>query len=215
MNTDVIGIINIIAGVVQIGIGLVAYFSDINSKVKRLYFISAFFLGAWAQSLFFYSYPYIFDSTTWLKIVYTFAYAMTLGLILFATVFPKESGTKLRTFFWIIFVLMLGGMYLVWFTDTVLVSSVYIQQESNSLAVMGPLYLLYGLPEFITAIYIVRYYLIEQKNYVGIERKQIQLYVIGGVIMLIPVFVFDFFFPLLVIPPFTNTVRLVTPSGQF
>lgn len=195
MNTDLIGIINVVSGIMQIGIGLIAFFSDTSSKIKRYYLVSAFFLGAWSLSIFFYSNPYLLDSTTWLRIVYTFAYAMTLGLILFATVFPKESITKLRIFFWIILVLMLGGCYLLWFTDTVLVSSMHIPNENNSLAVMGPLYLLYGLPEFITAIYIVRHYLIEQKNYIGIERRQIQFYVIGGVIMLIPVFIFDFFIP--------------------
>ena len=201
MNTDLIGIINIISGLTQVVIGGVAFFSDRKNSIKRYYFISALFLGSWSISLFFYSNPYILDTTTWLRIVYTFAYAMTLGLILFATVFPETNKSKFNIFFWVIFLLMLTSSYFLWFTDLIIVNTTYQALEYNTIAQMGTLYPLYALPEVITAFYIVSYYIKQSKVAIGIEKRQIQYYFVGGIIMLIPVFVFDFILPM----AFNNT----------
>ncbi len=201
MNTDLIGIINLLSGILQISIGALAYFSDRESKIKKYYFLSAFFLGAWSLSLFFYSNPFLFDSTIWLKIVYTFAYAMTLGLILFAKVYPKEDSKRFRYFFWIIFLLMSIELYFLWFTKSIVIDTQYLPSQFNSLATMGRHYILYAIPELITAIYIVRYYIKQSKTLIGIEKRQVQYYFVGGIIMLLPVILFDFVLPIL----FNNT----------
>ena len=201
MNTDLIGIINLLSGILQISIGGLAYFSDRESKIKKYYFLSAFFLGAWSLSLFFYSNPYFFDSTVWLKIVYTFAYAMTLGLILFAKVYPKEDSKRFRYFFWIIFFLMSIELYFLWFTKYIVIDTQHLPSQFNSLATMGRHYILYAIPELITAIYIVSYYIKQSKTLIGIEKRQVQYYFVGGIIMLLPVILFDFVLPIL----FNNT----------
>ena len=90
---------------------------------------------------------------------------------------------------------------LLWTTDLVVFSTYNIPNEFNTVARMGPLYFLYGLPEFITAVYIVGYYLKQVRPLSGIEKRQVQYYVVGGILMLIPVMVFDFVLPLL----FKNT----------
>lgn len=202
MNTDLIGIINIISGLTQIIIGSVAFLSDTKNSIKKYYFISALFLGLWSISLFFYANPFIIDTTSWLRIVYTFAYAMTLGLILFATVFPENQKTKFKEFFWAIFLLMIVCSYFLWFTDLIVVSTTLESLSYNTIAKMGPLYPLYALPEVITAFYIVSYYIKQSKIAIGIEKRQIQYYFIGGIIMLIPVFLFDFLLPM----AFNNTL---------
>lgn len=194
--TDIIGLINLLAGVTQIGLGLFVLFSDFKNKVKRYYFFSAFFLGLWSLCIFFYTNPILFDTTIWLKIVYTAAYCMTLGLILFARVYPEELKKKFKTFFLIIGSYMLIMTILMWFTNLVVVDTYNVAESFNSIATMGPLYFFYGLPEFITAIYIVGYYIRQTKILKGIEKRQVQLYVVGGILMLIPVFLFDFIFPL-------------------
>ncbi|MBP6976425.1 hypothetical protein KBB42_02430, partial [Candidatus Dojkabacteria bacterium] len=195
--TDLIGFINLFSGIIQVGMGFFVLLSDTKNREKRLYFLSALFLGLWSLSIFFYSNPVLFDTTIWLKIVYTMAYFMTLGLILFATVYPVELEKKFRKFFLGTFVYMLIVTLIMWFTDYIVVSTVHISEVHNTIATMGPLYILYGLPEFITAIYVVGYYIKQTRTLSGIEKRQVQHYVAGGIIMLGPVLLFDFVFPLL------------------
>ncbi|HBB64472.1 hypothetical protein A3K02_00230 [candidate division WS6 bacterium RIFOXYD1_FULL_33_8] len=195
--TDFIGVINLFSGISQILLGGVVYFSDLKDKVKRYYFLSTLFLGLWSLSIYFYSNPQIFDSTTWLRIVYSMAYCMTLGLILFARVYPVELKEKFRLFLIIISIYMVGMGFVLWTTNYIVVDTVQVADKYNSIAKMGPLYLLYGLPEFITAAYVVAYYLKQSKVLEGIKKRQVQFYVMGGIIMLVPVFLFDFIFPLL------------------
>jgi len=195
--TDLIGFINLFSGIVQVAMGLFVFFSDLTSRVKRYYFVSALFLGLWSLSIFFYSNPILFDTTTWLKIVYTAAYCMTLGLILFARVYPKELTTKFKTFFWITAMYMLVMTVILWATDLIVVSSYNTHSLYNSIATMGPLYLFYGVPEFVTGIYVVGYYIKQVSVLSGLEKRQVQFYVTGGVIMLIPVLIFDFVLPLI------------------
>ena len=194
--TDLIGIINLLSGITQIGLGLFVLFSDFKNKVKRYYFFSVFFLGLWSLCIFFYSNPILFDTTIWLKIVYTAAYCMTLGLILFARVYPEELKKKFKTFLLLIGSYMLVMTIIMWFTNLVVVDTQNISGDFNSIATMGRLYFFYGLPEFITAIYIVGYYIRQAKILKGIEKRQVQLYVVGGIVMLVPVLLFDFIFPL-------------------
>lgn len=195
--TDLIGFVNLASGIIQIGMALFVLFSDPKDGKKRYYFLSAIFLGLWSLSIYFFSNPFYFDTTTWLKIVYTMAYCMTFGLILFAKVYPVKLENKFNRFSIFIGIYMLVMTGVVWFTDLVVVSTSTVQGSFTTLAEMGPLYLLYGLPEFITAIYVVGYYFKQARISTGIEKKQIQHYVVGGIIMLIPVFVFDFIFPLI------------------
>ena len=122
---------------------------------------------------------------------------MTLGLILFARVYPEELKEKFKTFFLIIGSYMVVMTILMWFTNLVVVDTYNIAKEFNSIARMGSLYFFYGLPEFITAIYVVGYYIKQTRILKGIEKRQVQLYVVGGIVMLLPVFLFDFIFPLI------------------
>ena len=194
--TDLIGFINLSSGIIQIMMGGFVLLSDLKNKVKRYYFVSALFLGLWSLCIFFYSNPSILGTTYWLKLVYTMAYCMTLGLILFARVYPSELEKKFKIFFIIVGSYMFISTILLWSTDLIVVSSYNIVGEFNSIAKMGPLYFWYGLPEFTTAIYVVGYYINRIKTLSGLEKKQVQYYVIGGVLMLIPVMLFDFIFPL-------------------
>lgn len=194
---DLIGLINLITGVVQIGTSTVVLVLSGSNKMRRYYAIPSFFLGLWSLSIFFYTNPIIFETTIWLKIVYTVAYCMTLGLILFARVYPKDVGDKFKGFFIANLLYMTVMCFLVWRTDLIVVSTTYNSVLQNTSAQMGLLYALYGLPEFVTAIYIVWYYLKQTSILSGIEKRQVQFYVIGGIIMLIPVLLFDFVFPLL------------------
>lgn len=194
--TDLIGIINLLSGITQMGLGFFVLFSDFRNRVKRYYFFSVFFLGLWSLCIFFYSNPILFDTTIWLKIVYTAAYCMTLGLILFARVYPEELKKKFKTFFLIISSYMFVMTIFLWFTNLVVVDTYNLVGEFNSIAKMGSLYFFYGLPEFITAVYVVGYYIRQARILKGIEKRQVQLYVVGGIVMLIPVFLFDFIFPL-------------------
>ena len=199
--TDLIGFINLFSGIIQVGMGSFVLLSDTENREKRFYFLSALFLGLWSLSIFFYSNPVLFDTTIWLKIVYTMAYFMTLGLILFATVYPVELEKKFRKFFLLTFVYMFIVTLIMWFTDSIVLSTVHMSEAHNTIATMGPLYILYGLPEFITAIYVVGYYIKQTRTLSGIEKRQVQHYVAGGIIMLVPVLLFDFVFPLV----FDNT----------
>ncbi len=194
--TDTIGYINIFSGIIQILMGLGTYLSDRSDKIKRYYFLSALFLGLWSISLYFYSNPLFFDSTVWLKIVYTMAYCMTLGLIIFARVYPIQLDKKFKVFLILNVIYMLGISFVLWFTPYIVVDTYNISSQFNSIARMGPLYILYGLPEFITAIYVVGYYMRQASKLEGIEKRQVQFYAAGGIIMLIPVFLFDFILPL-------------------
>lgn len=193
--TDVIGYLNIFSGFIQILMGLGTFLSDRSDKIKKYYFLSALFLGLWSISLYFYANPILLDSTVWLKIVYTNAYCMTLGLILFARVYPVQLEKKFRIFLILNIVYMTILEIFLWFTPYVLVGTYNVPEQFNSIAKMGFMYFFYGLPEFITAIYIVGYYMKLAMKLEGIEKKQVQFYVAGGIIMLLPVFIFDFILP--------------------
>ena len=200
--TDVIGYINIFSGVTLVLTSLIVLTSLRESKVRLYYAISSLFLGLWSLSIYFYTNPIFFDTTMWLKIVYTMAYCMTLGLILFATVYPKDARQKFKVFFWIIAFCILIMTFVLWKTDLIVVSTQHIPDKHNTIAKMGPLYLLYGIPELITAIYVVGYYIKQAKILSGIEKRQVEFYFTGGIFMLIPVFVLDFVLPLI----FKNTM---------
>lgn len=194
--TDFIGFVNLISGGALIILSLIVSFSSRRNNVRKIFSLSTFFLGSWSLSIFFYTNPVLFDTTVWLKIVYSFAYCMTLGLILFADVFPKDSGGKFKVFFWIMLSYMLIMSYFLWGTDLIVISTLHEPLKSNTFAEMGPFYLLYGIPEFLSAIYVVGHYLKQIKIIKGVEKRQVQFYVVGGILMLIPVLILDFAFPI-------------------
>ncbi|MDD2269966.1 MAG: ATP-binding protein [Candidatus Dojkabacteria bacterium] len=194
--TDTIGYLNIFSSIFQIGLGFFVYLSDKRDKTKQYYFLSALFLGLWSLSIFFYSNPAWFSADIWLKIVYTMAYCMTLGLILFATVYPSNSKKKFLWFFFINLVYMITYSALMWTSDKVVSDVYHTANNYNSIALMGGLYWLYWLPLFVTAIYVVTHYVKQAKIFQGIEKRQVQFYVVGGIIMLFPVFLFDFVLPI-------------------
>jgi signal transduction histidine kinase len=194
--TDIIGLINLLSGIAQLALGFFVLASDFKNRVKRYYFLSVFFLGCWSLSIFFYSNPIILDTTTWLKIVYTMAYGIILGLILFARVFPKTLKKKFRIFFILTAVYMAVIGFFMWTTDYMIVYTYHLPETFNSIAKMGPLYFWYALPAFIASVYIVGYYINKARILRGVEKRQVQLYVIGGICFLIPVMIFDFFLPL-------------------
>lgn len=193
--TDLIGYVNLFSSLFQIGMGLFVFLNDRRDRIKQYYFLSALFLGLWSLSLFFYSNPVLFDATVWLKIVYTFAYCMTLALILFATVYPQKEDKHFKWFFIVNVIYMAIMTIIMWTTNKIVVDVEFVPGEFNSIATMGEWYFLYAIPAFVSAIYIVNYYIKQISVREGIEKRQVQFYVAGGVIMLLPVIIFDFVLP--------------------
>jgi signal transduction histidine kinase len=126
---------------------------------------------------------------------------MTLGLILFASVYPRNNQKKFNWFFLVIFFYMVAYLTIMWGTDWVILDVTHISESYNSIALMGNLYIYYWIPIIITAFYVITYYIKQTKILQGIEKRQVQFYVAGGIIMLLPVFLFDFILPIL----FENT----------
>ncbi len=202
MPTEIIGYINILIGIVDIFVGSLVLSSNPNKAVNRAYFLCTLTMGLWSFSLFFYNNPFVMDSSAWLKIVYFIAYLMTFGQINFALKFHEGVSKRFSLLLTAILApLFLFGFYLLFVSDSIVISTYYDKSINTVIAQMGRDYIYYFIPILFSLFFLFGIHIQKGRKLDSLKKKQTQFYWIGGLLMIAPLVYLDFILPIF----FSNT----------
>lgn len=196
MQVNFIGLLNLLIASINIFLGILVLLKSKKLLINVIYALSVFTIAFWAISLYFYANPIVLDSTSWLKIVYISAYGMTLTQVLFTYFFPKRVKVKFWPFFFSILFFISIGTYLL-ITDQIIIETVTHVNRHDVDAILSRNYIFYAFSIIYAVIFILIYYFRKVKFLNAREREQMMYYVVGAVLMIIPVILFDFLFPLI------------------
>lgn len=182
-------------------LSLVFAFLVLKNNYKRLnnilYSLVLLFICLWSMGLYFYSNPILFDAKTWLKIVYILSYVMVLSQGFFAYFFPEKKNIPYKPNAIAVGFLMIIGLYLLLFTDTVIINVFTSVENHISIATMGWGYFVYSIPIFMGMIFLASHMYRKSKLLTGIESSQLRMYLAGDLAMMVPVVIVDFIIPFL------------------
>src|SRR5690606_28206579 len=66
-----------------------------------------------------------------------------------------------------------------------------------SIAKMGPGYLVYTLPNVLGILLIGTYFFLKSRKFIGYEKAQVHFYILGALLMMVPLVIVDYGIPLL------------------
>ena len=137
------------------------------------------------------------DEVLLLKIVYFFTNCILVSYIAFVYTFPKIVKLKFEIFLWIILALILPSMYVLFWSDNLIIDVVHSSNQYLSVAEKGSDYLFYMLPTLLGLLVISIYFFLKAKRFTGYPKTQIMFFWIGSVLMFYPVILLDYIFPLM------------------
>ncbi|MFA5622818.1 MAG: ATP-binding protein [Candidatus Dojkabacteria bacterium] len=197
MPINAIGIITLFIVFLNIVLGVIVYFKNPKRANNVVYAISVFSIALWALFTFFYNNPVILKPDVWLKIVYLSSYGMLIAQLMFAYFFPK----KVKSGFWSyaipILIFLVPSFYVLMIENSVVISAIHFSKEYISIAKMGPGYLVYTLPNILGILLIGTYFFLKSRKFIGYEKAQVHFYILGALLMMIPLVVVDYGIPLL------------------
>ena len=208
MNT--LGIATCVIAAVNIFIGILVFIKNPKRIANVTYLLVNFAISLWSISIFFYNNPTHFDTNTWLKIVYGSSYFMLFSQMVFVYFFPKKLKDNFFVYSLLIFVALLPSAYVLFFKENVILSTEYISEEFKTVAKMGPGYIVYTIPNLLGIVFLSIYFLRKGAKFVGYEKVQIKFYVLGSLLMFIPVVILDY-----IVPLFFNNTDLYRYSPLF
>lgn len=193
---DIAGFFTVLFSVINFILLLLVIFSGRKKIMVFSYASVVISIILWSIATFLYNNNVLFGSVLGLKIIYILSYVMLLANCWFIYIFPSKITTRMNYLFILIVLLLFPSMYVLLFEDTVVVSVTYDQASATSIATMGSGYLVYILPN-VAGFFILSIYLfLKLKRTVGYERSQILYFLVGSVLMFLPIIAFDYFLPL-------------------
>lgn len=196
MPINAIGIISLIVVVLNIGLGAIVFFKNPKNANNIVYAISVFSIAAWALSIFIYNNPLYLEPALWLKIVYVASYGMLLAQMMFAYIFPRRVPSRFWLYMLPIVITLIPSAYVLLVEDTVVLSATHYGNLYLSIAEMGSGYFIYTLPNILGICLIAWYFLNKSKKFIGYEKAQIHFYMLGTLLMMIPLVIVDYGIPL-------------------
>jgi len=196
MGFNVVGYLTIIVCLIHI----VLLFFVINSKKRSKYFfwyISIIVsILLWSLATFFYNSIPLGHEVLLLKLVYVFSNCIVVSYTFFAHYFPKVIKTKYKVLLLILLFLVVPSMYILLFTDMLIVDVKFIPEQYLSVAQMGDGYLIYMLPTFLGVFFVAIYLLAKIKRFSGYNRNQMKFFFWGSIFMFLPTIFLDYFVPI-------------------
>ena len=196
MPINAIGIITLLIVFLNVVLGFIVFFKNPKRANNIVYAISVFSIAIWALVTFFYNNPVIFAPDNWLKIVYVVSYGMLIAQMMFAYYFPKRIPGKFWIFALPLFILLVPSAYVLLVEDTVVLTATHYPELFISVAEMGPGYLVYTLPNTLGILLIAVYFLNKSKQFIGYEKAQVHFYILGALLMMVPLVIVDYGIPL-------------------
>jgi signal transduction histidine kinase len=197
MPINAIGVISLFIVLLNIVLGVIVFLKSPKRANNIVYAISVFSIALWALFTFFYNNPIILEPAIWLKIVYISSYGMLIAQLMFAYYFPK----RIKSGFWYyalpIIITLIPSFYVLMIEDTVVISAMYYSKEFISIAQMGPGYFVYTLPNVLGLFLIAIYFFLKSKSFIGYEKAQVHFYILGALLMMVPLVIVDYGIPLL------------------
>ncbi len=196
MDINILGIISLFFAIVNIALGIVVLVRNPKKANNIVYALNVFSIAIWIILTYFYNNPVVFPPDVWLKIVYLASYGMLFTQLLFAYYFPRKIKGKFYLYLIPILITLIPSIYVLLFKDSVIVSAINYRSLHLSVARMGPDYWIYTLPNVLGIFLIAPYFLSKSKLFTGYEKAQVRFYVIGTLLMMIPVVIIDYFLPI-------------------
>lgn len=197
MPINAIGVISLLIVLLNIVLGVIVFFKNPKRANNIVYAISVFSIALWALFTFFYNNPIIFEPVVWLKIVYISSYGMLIAQLMFAYYFPKVGKAGFWYYALPIIITLIPSFYVLMIEDSVVLSAMYYSREYVSIAQMGSGYFVYTLPNVLGIFLIAIYFLQKSKSFIGYEKAQVHFYILGALLMMVPLVIVDYGIPLL------------------
>lgn len=196
MPINAIGIITLLIVFLNVTLGVIVFLKNPKRANNIVYAISVFSIAIWALVTFFYNNPVLFTPDYWLKIVYVASYGMLIAQMMFAYYFPKRIPGKFWLFALPLFILLIPSAYVLLVEDSVVITATHYPELFISIAQMGPGYLVYTLPNTLGILLIAAYFLNKSKQFIGYEKAQVHFYILGALLMMVPLVIVDYGIPL-------------------
>jgi signal transduction histidine kinase len=197
MAINIIGIITLVIAFVNIYLGFAVLIKNPKKANNIVYAISVFSIAAWTICTFFYNNNIFWNSKDWLKAVYVTSYGMLLAQILFTIFFPRRIKSNLVFYLIPILLSFIPSIYVLLVKDSVILSVINKPDLYLSVAQMGADYWIYTLPNMLGIFLLAVYFYNKSRDLVGYEKAQSQFYMLGALIMMVPLTIVDYGLPLL------------------
>ncbi len=197
MPINVIGIITLAVALLNIVLGFIVLIKNPKNSNNLVYSTSVCSIALWIIFTYLYNNPTILSPEIWLKIVYLASYGMLISQTIFAFIFPRRLKDDFIYYAVPIFLTVLPSIYVLLIQDSVVLFAVNYPQRFLSIAEMGSGYLIYTIPNTLGILLLAIYFLKKSRKFVGYEKAQIQFYITGALMMMLPIIVIDYFIPLI------------------
>lgn len=197
MNVNIIGIITLFFAVVNIVLGVFVLLRNPRKSNNIVYALNVFSIAIWIILTYFYNNPIVYSPKIWLKMVYVSSYGMLFTQLLFAYYFPRKIEGKLMYYVIPIVLTLIPSLYVLLVKNSVIDSVVHYPDSFISVAKMGPDYWIYTLPNVLGILLIAPFFLFKSKAFTGYEKAQVRFYIIGALLMMVPLVIVDYFIPIM------------------
>ena len=195
-NMDAITIIIIITAIVNLFLGY--FIATRGTKNWSSYSLSlfSFMAGIWGVSFYFYTYPVLFSSLVWMKIILVEVFLMIASFFYFSFIFPRKL--RFSSFFLVFYWLIATPIILhIFFTDTWIKDVVL--RDGKYYSILGSNYKYFGIFIWSFALWSCGNLISQYKKSTGILKTQLVYVILGGLLYGIFVSIPDIIIPLFLI----------------
>lgn len=196
MNIDIVGITSLFFATVNIVLGLFVLLKGPRKSNNIVYALSVGSIAVWVILTYFYNNPVLYSPKVWLKLVYIASYGMLFSQLVFSYYFPQKIKDKFFLYIIPIFITVIPSIYVLLVKDSVIADVYNYPKLFLSIASMGSDYWVYTLPNVLGIVLIAPYFFFKTKNLSGYEKAQVRFYIIGTLLMMIPIVIIDYLIPI-------------------
>ena len=197
MPINLVGIVSLGVALLNLVLGFIVFFRNPRKTNNIVYAVIVSSISVWIVFTYLYNNPSLLEPKDWLKLVYLASYGMLFSQMLFAYFFPKRIKSHFLQYAVPILLTTIPSLYVLLIQDSVIESVVNHQERFVSVAEMGSGYFLYTLPNVLGILLLAIYFLRKSKAFVGYEKAQIKFYILGALLMMVPLVIVDYGIPLL------------------
>lgn len=196
MSINIIGYLTLIIIILNFVLLLAVLFFS-HKKINWSYVFVVISVNLWSLSTYYYNAPEFLSPEIWLKIVYITSYLMSISNALFVYTFPSRVNIPFWKYIIPIIITIIPSIYFLLNTDSVIISVTHLEGTFNTVAQMGWGYIVYVIPNVLSLMFLSVYLFLKSKRYFGYEKAQLKWYLVGALLMFVPIVIIDYLFPIL------------------
>ncbi|HQG57931.1 MAG TPA: HAMP domain-containing sensor histidine kinase [Candidatus Dojkabacteria bacterium] len=195
MSLNIIGYLTLIIIILNfILLFAVLFFS--HKKINWAYVFVVVSINLWSLSTYFYNSPSFLSAEIWLKIVYITSYLMSISNAFFVYTFPSRVNIPFWKYIIPIILTIIPSIVFLLNTDYVIMGVTHVEGTFTSIAQMGWGYIVYIIPNVLALLFLSIYLFRKSTRYLGYEKAQLQWYLVGALLMFVPIVIIDYLFPI-------------------